>query len=62
MKHVVIHSDDDPFIKLDQMELFKDKLGAKGIVVHGMGHFGSADNVFKLPVVRDELFKLNHND
>lgn len=59
---VTIYSDDDPFIKIDQMELFKDKLGAKGIVVHGMGHFGSADNVFKLPVVRDELFKLNHND
>jgi predicted alpha/beta hydrolase family esterase len=55
---VAIHSDNDPSIKLNQMELFERELGAKGLAVSGLGHFGSADNVFKLPVVRDELISL----
>lgn len=56
---VAIHSDNDPSIKLDQMALFKRELGAKAIVVPGMGHFGSADKTYELPIVRDELFLLS---
>ena len=55
---VAIHSDDDPYIKIDQMELFKDKLGSKGVLVRGMGHFGSADGVYELPIARDELLAI----
>jgi uncharacterized protein len=55
---VAIHSDNDSSIKLNQMELFKHELGAKGIVESGLGHFGSVDNVFELPVVRDELISM----
>jgi uncharacterized protein len=55
---VAVNSDDDPHIGLEQMELFHDRLDAKGVVLHGMGHFGSADNVFELPVVRDELLAI----
>lgn len=55
---IAIHSDNDPYIKTDQMELFQDKLGAKGVLVRGMGHFGSADEVFELQVARDELLAI----
>jgi predicted alpha/beta hydrolase family esterase len=55
-----IYSDNDTHIKLDQMELFRTQLGAKGVVLHGMGHFGSVDGVFEVPVVLEEL--LNYSD
>ncbi|HSE29350.1 MAG TPA: alpha/beta hydrolase [Candidatus Saccharimonadales bacterium] len=57
-KFVAIHSDNDPFIKLDQMDLFKNKLQAKGIVLHDKGHFGSEDGIFEVPFVFEELQKL----
>lgn len=41
---VAIHSDNDPYVSLRQGEIFKEKLGAKLIVKHQMGHFsGAAD-------------------
>lgn len=56
-----INSDDDPYIGLDQMELFKNKLGAKCVILHGMGHFGSPDGVFELPTARDEVLTMAQN-
>jgi len=55
---VAIHSDDDPNVDLAQLELFQNKLGAKPLLVSGMGHFGSADGVFEVPLVRDELLAI----
>lgn len=55
---VAIHSDDDPGVGTEQLSLFKDRLGAKAIMVHGMGHFSSADGVFEVPLVRDELLTM----
>ncbi|KKU18929.1 hypothetical protein A3A64_04555 [Candidatus Gottesmanbacteria bacterium RIFCSPLOWO2_01_FULL_48_11] len=36
---VAIHSDDDPYVSLDNADVFKDKLKAKVIIKHNMGHF-----------------------
>lgn len=55
---VVIHSDDDTNVEFEQSELLKRSLNAKAISLHGMGHFGSADGVFEVPIVRDELLAL----
>jgi len=60
---VAISSDDDPHIDLSQVELFKQELGAEAIITHGKGHFGSADGVYEVPMVRDALFAMasSHN-
>lgn len=55
---VVIHSDDDANVEFEQLEVLRQNLNAKAIGVHGMGHFGSADGVFEVPIVRDELLAL----
>jgi hypothetical protein len=38
-KFIAIFSDDDPYVYLEEGDLFKEKLGAKVIVEHKMGHF-----------------------
>lgn len=50
---VAIHSDDDPSVGIEELAVFKDNLHAKTIAVSGMGHFGSGDSVFELPILRD---------
>lgn len=57
-KFVVILSDDDPYVYLEDGEIFKEKLGAKLIIEHNMKHFSGDDGVMKLPVVREELLKM----
>lgn len=52
---IAIHSDDDPGVDSAQLELFKQKLGAKTILTHGMGHFASADGVFEVPIVLEQI-------
>ena len=58
-KFVAVHSDDDPNVEYAQLNFLAQKLHAKAVGVHGMGHFGSADGVYEIPVVRDELLALN---
>ena len=55
---VAIHSEDDPGVNAEQLDLFEDKLGAKILREHGFGHFGSADGVFEIPLVRDKLLAM----
>jgi hypothetical protein len=35
---IALHSDDDPYAPIVHSEIFREKLGAKLIVEHGMGH------------------------
>jgi predicted alpha/beta hydrolase family esterase len=58
-KFIAIHSDDDPNVEYEQLGLLGQRLHAKAIGMHGMGHFGSADGVYEIPVVRDELLALS---
>ncbi|HKR81598.1 MAG TPA: alpha/beta fold hydrolase [Candidatus Saccharimonadales bacterium] len=55
---VAIHSDDDSGVDVSQLDLFADKLGAKPLLEHGFGHFSSADGVFEIPLVRNELLAM----
>ena len=43
---IALFSDDDPYVHLDEAKKFKDKLGAKIIIKHSLGHF---ENVEKIP-------------
>lgn len=56
---VAIHSDNDPHVPLKQGDIFKEKLGAKLIVKHDMGHFsGPVDDtksITSLPEVSEAI-------
>ncbi len=55
-KHfVAIFSDNDPFVPLDNQELFKKKLGAKILVEKGKGHMNDESNTKQLPSVLEAL-------
>src|SRR5258708_10895714 len=55
---VAIFSDDDEFVSLDNVDLFKEKLGAKTFIEHAKGHFSQETGIKKLPVVLEELLKM----
>lgn len=61
---VLIHSDNDPYVPLKYGELLKEKLGAKLIVKHNMGHFsGPVDeekNVTRLPDVIKAVLEMDY--
>ena len=53
---VALFSDDDPFVPLENVDIFKKKLGAETIVEHGQGHYNHA----QAPSVLKELLKMLH--
>jgi len=57
-KFTAIFSDDDPYVPLENAQLFKKKLGAKKIIEKSKGHFTEVDGVKELPVVLKELLKM----
>ncbi|MEK7514811.1 MAG: alpha/beta hydrolase [Patescibacteria group bacterium] len=63
VKHTINHitaifSDNDPYVPLENKDLFEDRLGAKTIVVKGKGHIGGSDNIKEYPLILDELLKI----
>jgi len=48
-KMVAIFSDNDPYVPLSQEKVFREKLGAKTMVLHARGHFSSSEGTVKLP-------------
>ena len=57
-KFVDVISDDDPYVPLNDSELFKNNLGAKVITLNNKGHISGEDGVTELPVVLEELLKM----
>ncbi|MFH1332365.1 MAG: alpha/beta hydrolase [archaeon] len=55
---VAILSDDDIFVPVSDAKIFKEKLGAKVVIKHKMGHFRVADGVDKLPEALNELLMM----
>lgn len=55
---IAIQSSDDENVEVNQLTNFERKLGATAVRVEGMGHFGSADGVFEVPLVFDQLKQL----
>lgn len=57
-KFVAIYSDDDPVVPLKDGSFLEERLGAKLIVEHGLGHISSSDGVTKLPSALDSVLEL----
>lgn len=55
---VAIFSDNDPFVPLDNKEIFKAKLGSHIIVEDNKGHFIEDDGVTQSPAACNALLKL----
>ncbi|KKS12746.1 MAG: hypothetical protein A2735_03480 [Candidatus Yanofskybacteria bacterium RIFCSPHIGHO2_01_FULL_41_21] len=55
---VAVFSDDDEFVSLDNLDAFKEKLGARTLIEHGKGHFSQETGIKELPVVLEELLKM----
>jgi len=53
-----IFSDNDPDVALSDKEIFEKRLGAKTTVEHAKGHFSDDAGVKELPVVLNELVKM----
>ena len=57
-KIISIFSDNDPFVSLNEINVFKKNLKSKIIIEKNKGHFSGADNIKELPVVLEELLKI----
>lgn len=53
-----IFFDDDPFVPLEQKNLFEKELNAKIFVEHGKGHFSPGDGITELPIALEEARKM----
>ena len=57
-KSVAIFSDDDPFVPLDNLNDFRDKLNSEIVVEHGKKHFTEDSGCRELPVALESVLKL----
>lgn len=55
---IAIFSDNDPYVSLNESEVFKDKIGAKIITLTNKGHFSGDDGITELPVALDAILQL----
>jgi len=53
-----IFSDDDPYVPVENWEMFSKNLGAEIIIEKNRGHFTDDDGVTELPVALDEVLKV----
>lgn len=56
---VAIHSSDDSWVKMKHLNIFEEKLGAKGIAMENMKHFSADDEINELPIVLYELLEMS---
>jgi predicted alpha/beta hydrolase family esterase len=57
---VAIFSDDDPYVEINNKDIFKKELGAEIIIEHNKGHFrGNEDGVFELPIVLGKILEIS---
>ena len=56
-KFVALFSDNDPYVKIENSKILKEKLGAKIIIEKNKGHY-IEDVTKEVPVVLKELLKL----
>lgn len=52
---VCVFSDNDPYIPLQDAEIFKEKLSAKIIIEHNKKHFSGCDGIYELQSVFEVL-------
>ncbi len=57
-KITAIFSDSDPFVPLENVELFKKNLETENIIEHNKGHFIEEDGVTELPSALEAILKI----
>ena len=57
-RSVAIFSDNDPYVPLDNVEDYKEKLQSEIIIEHGKRHYSGSDGFTELPVARDAVLRL----
>ncbi|MDP2934602.1 MAG: DUF1749 domain-containing protein [bacterium] len=57
-KITAIFSDNDPYVDLENKELFEKHLSAKTIIEHNKGHFDDDAEIKELLIVLEELLKM----
>lgn len=57
-KFISIHSSNDPWVSLENSELFKQMLEAETVVVPDMKHFSGDDGLIELPIALESVLKL----
>lgn len=55
-----IFSDDDPYVPIDNQNIFKNELGAEIIIEHNKGHFTDSDNLNGLPSALEAIIKISN--
>lgn len=57
-KIVAIHSDNDPYVLLENGEILRDNLGAKLIIIPLAGHLNQEDGFNELPIALESLLEI----
>lgn len=57
-KFIAIFSDNDPYVPLDNKDIFADNLGAKIIEEHDKKHFSGSTGTIELPVVLASILEI----
>ncbi|MEK6899400.1 MAG: alpha/beta hydrolase [Nanoarchaeota archaeon] len=58
-KSIALFSDNDPFVPINNINLFKERIGSETIMEQGMKHFTELDGVIELPAVLDAVLKIS---
>jgi len=57
-KFLAIQSDNDPYVPLEDKEIFKEKLNTKVVLLHNKGHMASEDGAKDLPELLKQLLEM----
>jgi len=60
-KVTAIFSDNDPFVGLDNVDIFINNLGAEIVVLKGKGHMGASEGFKEIPEILTEVEKMINN-
>ncbi len=58
-KSIAIFSDNDNYVPLDNQDDFRDKLGSKVVIQHGMKHFSGSQGFKELPIALESLLEIS---
>ena len=59
-KFISIHSSNDPWVSIENNELFKQMLDAETLVIPDMKHFSGDDGIRELPVALESVLKISN--
>jgi uncharacterized protein len=58
-KFTCIFSDNDPYVPVENWEMFSKNLGAETLIENDKGHFSDDDRVIELPIVLEKILEIS---